>query len=127
MVLEYLPGGDLFYHNSRFGPFPEELNKFYAAQLVLALSSLHQLGVIYRDLKPENIMLDAKGNLRLVDFGLSKRNKFNATTGCLHLCGTVHYLAPELLNNWEYGHCVDWWALGIVLYELFCKKTSVVF
>ena len=88
----------------------------------MCISCLHKLGIIYRDFKPENIILDINGHIRLVDFGLSKTNNYNSTTGCFHLCGTIHYLSPEMLNNQEYGNCVDWWALGIIIYEMFCKK-----
>lgn len=117
MVLEYCPGGELFFHLSRAGRFPEPRCKFYAAELVLAIGYLHSLNVIYRDLKPENVLLDAEGHVKLTDFGLSKAgimDNFSAKS----MCGTPEYLAPELLDKRGHGRAVDWYSTGALTYEM---------
>lgn len=87
-------------------------------QIALALEHIHQLHIIYRDLKPENVLLGRDGHVRLVDFGLAKENIFRADSGATSLCGTYEYLAPEVLNRTGHGKSVDWWNLGMVLYEM---------
>lgn len=118
IVLEYCPGGELFFHLSRFRKFPEQVARFYVAELTCALDFLHQHGVIYRDLKPENVLLDAEGHVKLGDFGLAKDNIWSATTGAKSVCGTPEYMPPEVLNKIGHGHAVDWWGLGMILYEM---------
>ena len=116
MVLEYIPGGELFSHLRRLHRFPTSTARFYAAEIVLIFGFLHDsLGVIYRDLKPENLLLDARGHIKLVDFGFAKRVDDNET---YTLCGTPEYLAPEIIQTKGHGKGADWWALGILLYEL---------
>lgn len=117
-VLDYCPGGDLFFHLSRVGCFPEEMAKFYAAEIVLALIHLHEQGIVYRDLKPENIMLDVDGHVKLADFGLAKEGITSELDGTYTMCGTPEYLPPEILNRAGHGTAVDWWNLGMVLYEM---------
>uniref|UniRef100_M4BAS1 Protein kinase domain-containing protein n=1 Tax=Hyaloperonospora arabidopsidis (strain Emoy2) TaxID=559515 RepID=M4BAS1_HYAAE len=117
-VLDYCPGGDLFFHLSRCGCFPEAMAKFYAAEIVLALIHLHEQGIVYRDLKPENIMLDVDGHVKLADFGLAKEGIINELSGTYTMCGTPEYLPPEILNRVGHGTAVDWWNLGMVLYEM---------
>ena len=117
-VLDYLPGGDMYYHLARWKKFPEPMAVVYAAEIALALEYLHGRHVLYRDLKPENILLDAEGHIKLIDFGLSKENVDDALTGAHSLCGTPEYLAPEMIDRKGHGTAVDWWALGMVLYEL---------
>ncbi|CAK4084830.1 unnamed protein product [Aphanomyces euteiches] len=117
-VLDYCPGGDLFFHLSRVGCFPEAIARFYAAEISLALVHLHEHGIVYRDLKPENIMLDVDGHVKLADFGLAKQGISNRVQGTNTLCGTPEYLPPEILNKAGHGNAVDWWNLGMVLYEL---------
>ncbi|KAJ0400004.1 hypothetical protein ATCC90586_004801 [Pythium insidiosum] len=117
-VLDYCPGGDLFFHLSRCGCFPEAMAKFYAAEIVLALMHLHEQGIIYRDLKPENIMLDVDGHVKLADFGLAKEGIMSELDGTYTMCGTPEYLPPEILNRKGHGSAVDWWNLGMVLYEM---------
>ena len=91
--------------------------RFYAAEITSALGYLHELDIIYRGLKPEDILLDAKGHVILVDFGLCKENlKYGDTTTTF--CGTPEYLAPEVLRKQDYGRAVDWWCLGVVTYEM---------
>ncbi|GAB9473061.1 Agc protein kinase [Globisporangium polare] len=117
-VLDYCPGGELFFHLSRMGKFDETMSRFYAAELVVALEHLHSLGVVYRDLKPENILLDEMGHIKLADFGLAKDEVTEIDSGATSLCGTPEYLAPEVLARKGHGTAVDWWGLGMVLYEM---------
>ncbi|CCI40102.1 unnamed protein product [Albugo candida] len=117
-VLDYCPGGELFYHLSRMEKFGEAMAKFYAAEITLALQHLHELGVVYRDLKPENILFDKQGHVMLADFGLAKEGITNGAEGTNSMCGTPEYLPPEILDRTGHGTAVDWWALGMVLYEM---------
>jgi len=117
LILDYVNGGELFYHLQKVTSFNEERAKFYTAELTLALGHLHKYNIIYRDLKPENVLLDGTGHIALTDFGLCKENvSFNETTNTF--CGTAEYLAPEVLERKGYGKAVDWWSLGILFYEM---------
>ena len=116
-VLDYVNGGELFFHLQRERYFPEQRAKFYAAEMASAIGYLHSLNIIYRDLKPENILLDSKGHITLTDFGLCKEGiEGMGTTSTF--CGTPEYLAPEVLKKQPYDKTVDWWCLGAVLYEM---------
>ena len=116
-VLDYVNGGEIFYHLQRERTFDEHRAGFYAAEIVLALSYLHSNNIVYRDLKPENCLLDSEGHIVLTDFGLCKEDlKPGETTGTF--CGTPEYLAPEVLRKQQYGRPVDWWCLGAVVYEM---------
>uniref|UniRef100_H3A2Y5 non-specific serine/threonine protein kinase n=1 Tax=Latimeria chalumnae TaxID=7897 RepID=H3A2Y5_LATCH len=116
-VLDYVNGGELFYHLQRERIFLEPRARFYAAEIASALGYLHSLHIVYRDLKPENILLDLKGHVVLTDFGLCKEGLDpNGTTSTF--CGTPEYLAPEVLQKQPYDRTVDWWCLGSVLYEM---------
>jgi serine/threonine protein kinase len=117
-VLDYCPGGELFYHLGRIGRFSEDRARFYAAEIVLAISYVHQLEIVYRDLKPENVLLDAQGHIRLTDFGLSKEGISSSSSGASSFCGTPEYLAPEIVDRLGHGRAVDWWSLGALLYEM---------
>lgn len=118
LVLDYCPGGELFFHLSRYRRFQEPVSRFYAAELLLAIGHLHKYGIIYRDLKPENVLLDAYGHVKLGDFGLAKDGIRHPTQGAKSTCGTPEYMAPEVLNQSGHGFCVDYWGLGMILYEM---------
>ena len=117
LVLSFINGGELFWHLQREGKFSMDRSRFYIAELLTALESLHELNVIYRDVKPENILLDYQGHIALCDFGLCKLNMSNDDKTNT-FCGTPEYLAPELLLNQGYTRSVDWWTLGTLLYEM---------
>lgn len=122
LILEYGQGGELFTHLNTERMFSETKAAFYLAEMVLALSHLHDdLGVVYRDLKPENILLDSDGHLLLTDFGLSKVAADDAT--CNSILGTVDYMAPEVITGQKYGKAVDWWSLGALAYDMMCGDT----
>lgn len=120
LVTDYMSGGELFWHLQKEGRFSEDRAKFYIAELIIALEHLHDNDIVYRDLKPENILLDANGHIALCDFGLSKANlSDNGTTNTF--CGTTEYLAPEvLLDDKGYTKMVDFWSLGVLVFEMCC-------
>ncbi|KAI9183929.1 Serine/threonine-protein kinase [Blastocladiella emersonii ATCC 22665] len=117
LVLPFINGGELFKHLSQEGRFEEERARFYAAELTTALECLHSYDIIYRDLKPENILLDYSGHIALCDFGLCKLNMGDGTRTNT-FCGTPEYLACEVLLSNGYTKSVDWWTLGVLLFEM---------
>jgi len=120
-VMEYVNGGELFMHLRKSKVFSEERVRFYGAEITLAITYLHDSGIVYRDLKLENILLDQEGHIKITDFGLSKEEMtFGATTTTF--CGTPEYLAPEVLEDSEYGRAVDWWGLGVIMFEMMTSK-----
>uniref|UniRef100_A0A674N9A0 non-specific serine/threonine protein kinase n=1 Tax=Takifugu rubripes TaxID=31033 RepID=A0A674N9A0_TAKRU len=121
-VMEYANGGELFFHLSRDRVFSEERARFYGAEIVSALDYLHaERNVVYRDLKLENLMLDKDGHIKITDFGLCKEGIKDGAT-MKTFCGTPEYLAPEVLEDNDYGRAVDWWGLGVVMYEMMCGR-----
>uniref|UniRef100_A0A8C4NMT5 non-specific serine/threonine protein kinase n=2 Tax=Eptatretus burgeri TaxID=7764 RepID=A0A8C4NMT5_EPTBU len=132
-VLDYVNGGELFFHLQRERCFPEPRARFYTAEIASAIGYLHSLNIIYRDLKPENILLDFEGHIKLTDFGLCKEGmQPEETTNTF--CGTPEYLAPEILRKEPYDRTVDWWCLGSVLYEMlyglppfYCRDIPIMY
>lgn len=114
MLFEYVCGGELFTYLRNTGRFSSATASFYAAEVVVALEYLHKQQIVYRDLKPENLLLDKEGHLKLTDFGFAKILNDRTWT----LCGTPEYLAPEIIQSKGHNKAVDWWALGILVYEM---------
>eukprot|EP00914_Ancora_sagittata_P012466 GHVO01023975.1.p1 GENE.GHVO01023975.1~~GHVO01023975.1.p1 ORF type:complete len:488 (-),score=68.05 GHVO01023975.1:213-1676(-) len=120
-VMEYVNGGELFYHLSKDRVFSEDRTRFYGAEIISALAYLHENDIVYRDLKLENLLLDKDGHVKIADFGLCKEEMFyGAMTKTF--CGTPEYLAPEVLEDHDYGRAVDWWGTGVVMYEMMCGR-----
>ena len=119
MVMDYIEGGELFSLLRKSQRFPNPVAKFYSAEVILALEYLHSHNIIYRDLKPENILLDRNGHIKLTDFGFAKEVKTVTWT----LCGTPDYIAPEVITTKPYNKSVDWWSLGILIFEMLAGYT----
>jgi serine/threonine protein kinase len=118
MVMDFVNGGELFFHLKRSKVFSQERARFYAAEILLGIEHLHEQGVVYRDLKAENILLDASGHVKLTDFGLSKKFFSPENFKTYSFCGTPEYLAPEVLLGIGHDHAVDYWSLGVLIYEM---------
>ncbi|XP_025958147.2 cAMP-dependent protein kinase catalytic subunit PRKX isoform X2 [Dromaius novaehollandiae] len=126
MLMEYVPGGELFSYLRNMGRFNNSTGLFYSTEIICAIEYLHSKEIVYRDLKPENILLDKEGHIKLTDFGFAKKLVDRTWT----LCGTPEYLAPEVIQSKGHGRAVDWWALGILIFEMLSgdliKKLLVV-
>lgn len=122
MLLELVPGGELFSLLRQQNYFQEPVAAFYAAIVVTAFEYLHDRQIVYRDLKPENLLLDAQGYLKVVDFGFAKEVLGKTYT----LCGTPEYLAPEIILNQGHNQAADWWAVGILCYEMIMGRSPFV-
>uniref|UniRef100_A0A8C4NZR7 non-specific serine/threonine protein kinase n=1 Tax=Dicentrarchus labrax TaxID=13489 RepID=A0A8C4NZR7_DICLA len=131
MVMEYVEGGDCATLLKNIGALPVEMARMYFAETILALEYLHNYGIVHRDLKPDNLLITSMGHIKLTDFGLSKMGLMSLTTNLYEghiekdtrefldkqVCGTPEYIAPEVILRQGYGKPVDWWAMGIILYE----------
>lgn len=114
MLLEYVNGGELFSHLRKEGRLPNDHAMFYAGEIVLAFQYLQSIHIVYRDLKPENLLIDTDGHMKVTDFGFAKVVEDRTWT----LCGTPEYLAPEIIQSKGHGKPVDWWALGVLIFEM---------
>ncbi|XP_035767391.1 ribosomal protein S6 kinase beta-2-like [Neolamprologus brichardi] len=117
LILECLSGGELFMQLEKEGIFMEDTACFYLGEITLALGHLHSNGIIYRDLKPENIMLNHQGHIKLTDFGLCKESIHDGSVTHT-FCGTIEYMAPEILTRSGHNRAVDWWSLGALMYDM---------
>lgn len=123
IVMDYIPRGELFEAWRHIGYFSEEIVRIYIAELALVIDFLHRANIIYRDLKMENILLDMQGHLKVIDFGLAKWLYPGERTRTI--CGTLQYIAPEILSMQPYGHSADWWSLGILMYALLVGRYPI--
>jgi len=125
MVLDLMLGGDLRFHLERAGPMREDVVRFYVAELALALDALHSRRIIHRDLKPDNVLLDENGHAHLTDFNIAVY--YHPSKPLVSIAGSMAYMAPEVLLRKGYFESVDWWSLGVVMFELLFGKVSIIF
>lgn len=133
LVLDFCPGGELFFHIVKNKRLEESVAKFYIAEIILAIEHLHKNDILYRDLKPENVLIDYNGHIKLTDFGLSAIN-FTKESSSNIFCGSPEYMPPEMIKKENYGRMIDYYAIGALLYEMiggippfYSKKRKVLF
>lgn len=117
-IMDYINGGELFFHLQKEEKFSNDRVRFYCAEIICGLEYLHAKAVLYRDLKPENILLTEDGHICMTDFGISKEGLETENDRTVTFCGTPEYLAPEILQGKSYGKAVDWWSFGTLMYEM---------
>lgn len=117
IVLDFCPGGELFFHIVKQRRFTENVARFYIAEIILAIEHLHDNNILYRDLKPENVLLDYDGHVKLTDFGLSALN-FTKDSFSDIFCGSPEYMPPEMIQKQSYTRMIDFYAIGALLYEM---------
>lgn len=122
MMMEYIPGGEVFSHLRTLGTFELDVARFYAGEILLVFEHLHRNHIVYRDLKPENLLFDREGHIKFIDFGFAKQ----ITDRTYTLCGTPEYLAPEIIRGEGSSFASDWWAFGVLIYEFLVGSTPFV-
>jgi serine/threonine protein kinase len=124
LIIDFCPGGDLqSILDGGNNLMTEDEAKFYIAEIILAISELHKSNIIYRDLKPDNVVIDDEGHAKLIDFGMAKSGIKDVYQGADTFCGSVKYLAPEMLRKIGHGKALDWYLVGVLLYEMLIGMT----
>lgn len=121
--MDFCPGGDLGESIKKKGKLTEPVARNYMAEVLVALDYLHRKNIIYRDLKPDNCVIDNDGHARITDFGLAKENVVDINSGAKSFCGSTTYMSPEMLRKQGHGKSVDYYLLGVLLYEMLIGAT----